>query len=273
MQMDLIIKAIIMGIVEGLTEFLPISSTGHLIVAGRLLALPENLRGTFEIFIQLGAVIAVIIFYWADLFRQFKAVPRDRDVQRLWSGVLVAFVPAAVVGFLLVDWIDEVLFNPVVVALSLIIGGVFFLWIERRSDERETAAVTTSLEAVTLLQALYIGLAQLAALIPGVSRSGASIIGGMLAGLNRRTATQFSFYLAIPTLGVATVYSLLKNFDQISSNDLVALIVGMVVAGVIAWLSIGWLLRYVSNNNFIPFGYYRIFAGTVILLLTFGLNL
>lgn len=271
--MDLIIKAIIMGIVEGLTEFLPISSTGHLIVVGRLLVLPENLRGTFEIFIQLGAVLAVIGFYWADLFRQLTSVHRDREVQGLWLGVLTAFIPAAVVGFLLNDWIDEVLFKPWIVALSLVVGGIIFLLVEHQPTDKKSLPTTIDLMAVTLRQAIAIGLAQLLALIPGVSRSGASIIGGMLVGLDRQTATQFSFYLAIPTLGAATIYKLVSELDKVSSGDLAALIVGTLVSAVVAWLSIGWLLRYVSRNSFIPFGYYRIIAGIIILILSITLKL
>jgi len=258
------VKVIILGIVEGITEFLPISSTGHLIVAAAILNFQAIAGGTFEIFIQLGAVVAVIIFYRAAIFQQVRTVASDSRVQRFWLGIIIAFIPAAVIGFLLRDWIKEVLFSPVVVAVSLIVGGILFLIIERRP-----AAESTANEAVdiTLPQALIVGIAQVTALIPGVSRSGASIIGGRLGGMSRSAATQFSFYLAIPTLGIATIYDLLKSLDQISSDQLAMLIVGAIVSGVVAWVSIGWLLRYVANNTFTVFGYYRIAAGIIILIL------
>ncbi len=257
-------KVILLGIIEGITEFLPVSSTGHLIVAAALLDF-QAAGSTFEIFIQLGAVVAVIAYFSRQLFEQVRRVPSDQGVQRLWLGIVVAFIPAAVIGFLFNDWIDSVLFNPTVVAISLIVGGVIFLIIERRpvSDEGRT----TELTAISLRQALFVGLAQTLALIPGVSRSGASIIGGMLAGLNRQVATEFSFYLAIPTLGVATIYSLVKDLDVLSQNDLVYLIIGAVISGIVAWMSIAWLLRYIARNNFVAFGYYRIIAGALILVL------
>jgi undecaprenyl-diphosphatase len=258
------VKVVILGIVEGITEFLPISSTGHLIVAAALLDFQGSVGGTFEIFIQSGAVVAVILFYRAEIFQQIRTVTSDSRVQRFWLGILVAFIPAAVIGFLLKDWVKEVLFSPAVVGVSLIVGGIIFLFIERRP-----AQVSTVNEAVeiTLSQALIIGIAQTMALIPGVSRSGASIIGGRLGGMNRRAATQFSFYLAIPTLGGATVYDLLTSLDQINTNEMAMLIVGTIVSGIVAWFAIGWLLRFVTNNSFVAFGYYRIVAGIIILIL------
>ena len=262
------IKVIILGIVEGITEFLPISSTGHLIVSAALLDFQNSPNGTFEIFIQLGAVIAVLFYYRRDLFQQAQLLPSDRNTQRFWLGVLVAFIPAAAIGFLLHDWITTTLFSPVVVAASLIIGGIIFLLIERRLP----TATTDELPQMTIQQALLVGIAQITALIPGVSRSGASIIGGMQAGLSRKAATQFSFYLAIPTLGIATLYELLDSLNEISGTQLALLLVGAAVSALVAWLSIGWLLRYVSRNTFVVFGYYRIVAG-VIILLAVALNL
>jgi undecaprenyl-diphosphatase len=259
-------KVIVLGIVEGITEFLPISSTGHLIVASWLLDFQAG-GEIFEIFIQLGAVVAVLAYFSRDLLDQVRRVPSDKGVQRLWLSIIIAFIPAAALGFLFNDWIDSVLFNPRVVALSLIVGGVVFLVIERGKPD-EKPATTTELTAVTPKQALWIGLAQILALIPGMSRSGTSIIGGMLAGLNRQVATQFSFYLAIPTLGIATLYSLFKARDTLSDQALTYLVIGAVVAGIVAWLSIAWLLRYISRNNFVAFGYYRIIAGIIILLLS-----
>ncbi len=264
-----IISAIILGIVEGITEFLPISSTGHLIVAVALLrpqfidTLPE---GTFEIFIQLGAVLAVVVYYWRDLLRQVTTVTRDASVQRLWLALVVAAVPAAVVGFLVRDFVKEVLFNPTVVAISLIVGGAILILIER-SRPKTTDDAEADLSSVSLRQAFLIGLVQVLALIPGVSRAASSIIGGMAVGLNRRTATLFSFYLAIPVLGGATVVDLLLSLDEMQSEGFLYLAIGLVVSFIVALLAIGWLLRYVARNNFIPFGYYRIAAGVVILLL------
>jgi undecaprenyl-diphosphatase len=258
------VKVVILGIVEGITEFLPISSTGHLIVAAALLNFQGSIGGTFEIFIQLGAVVAVIVFYRSEIFQQVRTVTSDSRVQRFWLGIIVAFVPAAVIGFLLKDWIKEILFSPVVVGITLIVGGIIFLVVERRPVT--TTAVTDAVD-IALPQAFMVGIAQTTALIPGVSRSGASIIGGMLGGMNRRAATQFSFYLAIPTLGLATVFDLLTSLDQISGDQLAMLIVGAIISGIVAWLSIGWLLRYVANNTFTAFGYYRICAGIIILIL------
>jgi undecaprenyl-diphosphatase len=260
-----LIKVIILGIIEGLTEFLPISSTGHLIVAAALLDFGAGMGGTFEIFIQVGAVVAVIVYYRAQLLKQVASVPKDRGVQRFWLGIIIAFIPAAALGFLFIDEIKAVLFSPTVVAISLIVGGIIFLVIERMGIAEKAA--THEITAITPRQAIIVGLAQITSLIPGVSRSGASIVGGMLSGLDRATATQFSFYLAIPTLGIATLYDLIKSLSQLRSGDLVFLIVGAVVSGIVAWLSIGWLLRYVSRNSFTAFGYYRIIAGIVILVL------
>lgn len=257
------IKVIILGIVEGITEFLPISSTGHLIVTAALLNFQNSLNGTFEIFIQLGAVVAVIIFYWRDLFQQIRSAPTSRQTQRFWLNIVIACVPAALIGFLLRDWVKAVLFNPAVVASSLIIGGFLFLLVERRPQPETTTQDTLQ---ITLRQALVIGIAQTIAFIPGVSRSGASILGGMQAGLSRQAATQFSFYLAIPTLGGATLVELADALSTISGEQTAALLLGAVVSAAVAWLSIAWLLRYVASNTFVAFGYYRILAGVIILL-------
>lgn len=260
-----LIKVIILGIVEGLTEFLPISSTGHLIVAAALLNFGAGMGGTFEIFIQVGAVVAVIVYYRSELLKQVATVPKDKGVQRFWLGIIIAFIPAAVIGFIFRDKIKEVLFNPTVVAISLIVGGIIFLIVERMGVAEK--ATTHEVTAISPRQAIIVGVSQILALIPGVSRSGASIVGGMLSGLDRSVATQFSFYLAIPVLGIATVYDLVKSLSSLQSSDFVFLIVGAVVSGIVAWFSIGWLLRYVSRNSFTAFGYYRIAAGIVILAL------
>lgn len=258
---------IIMGVVEGVTEFLPISSTGHLIVVGELIGLPSALENTFEIVIQIGAVIAVIGFYWTDLFTQLRTIRESKSVQNLWLGIVIAFIPAAVIGLIFQDFITQYLFDPTPIAIALIVGGIIFLIIEWQGLA-DNAAEDQEVTDVSLRQALTIGIFQVAALFPGMSRSGASIIGGLAAGLNRRVATQFSFYLAIPTLGLATLYELVTNLSVLSASSLVYLLVGIVVSGVVAWLSIGWLLRYISGNNFVIFGYYRILAGIIILIVS-----
>lgn len=259
------VQVVILGIVQGLTEFLPISSTAHLLITSDLMHFQYGIGGTFEIFIQLGTVVAVVGFYLRELLAQARALPGSADVQRFWLGVILAFLPAATAGVLLHDWIKAVVFEtPTVIAASLITGGIIFILVEVLPPRRTTVS---DVRHLTWWQALGIGCAQMCALIPGVSRSGASIVGGMLVGLDRKAATTFSFYLAMPTLGAATIFDLLSALDQLTPDDLGRLLVGTVVAGVVGWLSIGWLLRYVATNNFIPFGIYRIGAGIVILLL------
>ncbi len=261
-------QVVALGIVEGLTEFLPISSTAHLLIAGRLLGFENSIGGTFEIFIQLGAILAVVGFFARDLLAQARAIPTDARTQRFWIAIAVAFLPAALVGLVLRSWIKSVLFDsPTIIAISLIAGGLVLIAIEQAG--RGAARVRELLD-VTLGQALAIGCAQLLALVPGVSRSGSSIVGGMLGGLDRRTATAFSFYLSIPTLGIATIVDLLSSLDQITSGDVARLAVGAAVSFVVAWISIGWLLRYVANHSFVAFGIYRIAAGLLILGLVFA---
>lgn len=272
MLLDLL-KVVVLGIIEGITEFLPISSTGHLIVATAILQpnFSPALTNTFEIFIQLGAVIAVVLYYWRDLWSWLMRARTEPDARRFWIGLMIAVIPAGIVGFLLRDFIKTVLFTPVVVAVALIVGGVILILIERRLGRQPTSDEEFS--ALTYRQAALIGAAQVVALIPGVSRSAASIIGGMLVGLQRKDATRFSFYLAIPTLGGATIIDLLLSLDEIQPNDLLYLAVGTITAGIVAWFAIGWLLRYVSRSTFTAFGYYRIVAGLVILALALVFSL
>jgi undecaprenyl-diphosphatase len=258
-------EVVTLGVVEGLTEFLPISSTAHLLIAADLLRFPSSIGGTFEIFIQLGAILAVILYYARDLAAQARAVPASPLARRFWLGILIAFIPAAIVGLALRKWIKAVLFaSPQIIAASLIVGGIVLIAVELLPRR---PATTTDVERVSFGQALAIGVAQIFALIPGVSRSAASIVGGMLAGLDRSTATTFSFYLAIPTLGAATVVDLLGSLGQLSAGDLTRLAVGTLVAFAVAWLSIGWLLRYVAHHSFVAFGIYRIAAGLAVLAL------
>lgn len=262
-----LLKIIVLGFVQGVTEFLPISSTGHLIIASALLR-PEMSTGsdsTFVNFIQLGSVIAVILYYFRDLLSQVRAIPTEREVRRFWMSIAIAVIPAGILGFLVRDFVKETLRSPMVVAIMLITGGIAFILLERSSFGQR--ATNDNILTVTPRQAVQIGIAQAIALIPGVSRSAASIFGGMSTGLTRTAATRFSFYLAIPTLGGATVIDLLLSLDEINSNDWVYLILGAVVAGIVSWFSIGWLLRYVSQHTFTTFGWYRIGAGIVILVL------
>ncbi|MFQ3647858.1 MAG: undecaprenyl-diphosphate phosphatase [Anaerolineae bacterium] len=273
-MLEELLRVLLLAVVQGITEFLPISSTGHLIVLGRVVALSDTYSGTFEIFIQVGSVVAVVLFYWAELWQQARTVHRDGSVRALWLKLLIAFVPAAGIGFLFADWIEVNLFNSRNVALALIVGGVLFIMVERlRPSPQETRPrdeIMADLRTITYRQAIIVGLWQILALLPGMSRSGMTIIGGMLSGLQRATATLFTFYLAIPTLGVATVYSLLRSLNRIPAEDLVYLFVGAVIAAIVSYLAIAWLLRYVSRNTFVPFGVYRIGLGLLILALLAG---
>lgn len=267
---------VISGIVEGVTEFLPVSSTGHLIITSDLLQF-DSLQGTFEIFIQIGAVIAVILFYRAELLGQVQSVVSSQsdsdgdkiktaNTRRLWIGIIIAFIPAAVIGLLFGSLLYEWLFNPNTVAIALIVGGLTFLIVEYFMQGKEAEVQFIEECPLTYQQALLVGLWQILALVPGMSRSGMSIIGGMLSGLDRQRATQFSFYLAMPTLGAATIYTLFTDLESISGNDFFLLGLGALVSGIVAWFSIGWLLRYVASNSFILFGYYRIVVGIIILI-------
>lgn len=263
-----LLKTIVLGFIEGVTEFLPISSTGHLLVAARMIDFQRDAGGTFEIFIQLGAVFAVVVFYRATLIDQVRRVRTDVGVQRLWLAVVLATVPAAVIGLVLREWIKNNLFVPPVIALAFIVGGVILIVIDRRPVTFDSSdSQTNRLESVTIRQALMVGCTQVVALIPGVSRSAASIIGGMFSGMSRRTATEFSFFLAIPTLGGATLLDLLLSIDDIQPDEWVYLFVGLIVSFLVAWAAIAWLLRFVARHNFVSFGVYRIIAGVFVLLL------
>lgn len=269
MDMDNIIKVIILSLIEGITEFLPISSTGHLIIGTEVLNF-DAMGAVFEIFIQIGAVVAVIFYYRATFMTHARTVWYTPQIRKFWFLIIVAFIPAAVLGLLFDDKIEALLFSPTVVAISLIVGGVVFLVVEqlpRFRDELDEPDGEDQLTEVTFRQALVVGLVQVLALIPGMSRSGSSIVGGMLAGMNRRIATEFSFFLAIPTLGGATVYTLVRSLDELKGDDLFLLALGAVLSGVFAWFAIDWLLKFISRNSFVVFGFYRILAGIVILLL------
>jgi undecaprenyl-diphosphatase len=258
----LLVKAAIMGVVEGLTEFLPISSTGHLILAGALLGFDDEKAKVFDIAIQTGAILAVIIVYWQKIRDTLVALPTQQQAQRFSLNVLIAFLPAVVLGLLFGKAIKANLFTPAVVASTFILGGFVILWAEKRPP---TAVRIHEVDEMSPLDALKVGLAQCLAMIPGTSRSGATIIGGMLLGLSRKAATEFSFYLAIPTLIGAGAYSLFKERALLSAADLPMFLVGLVLSFVSAWICVRWLLRYISSHSFVPFAWYRIAFGIVVL--------
>ena len=249
-----LVHALILGLVEGITEFLPISSTGHLILAGDLLGANDERWSVFNIVIQTGAMLAVVWEYRARFFRIDVA---------LYRNLLIAFIPAAVFGLLFSKIIKGYLFHAVPVALAFIAGGVIILLVER--NPRAQARVDTS-SAMTWLDALKVGFAQCFALIPGTSRSGATIIGGMLFGLSRKAATEFSFFLAVPTLVAAGAYDFLKHRSLFSSSDLPVFGVGSITAFVSAFVVVRWLIRYVATHDFKPFAWYRIGFGLIVLL-------
>ena len=266
MDITLLIKAALMGIVEGLTEFLPISSTGHLILAGALLGFDDDKAKVFDIAIQTGAIFAVILVYWQKIRDTLVALPTEKQAQQFALNILVAFVPAVLLGLLFGKAIKAHLFTPVVVASTFILGGFIILWVERRQKTTPAVARIHEVEAMTVTDALKVGLVQCLAMVPGTSRSGATIIGGMLLGLSRKAATDFSFYLAIPTLIGAGVYSLYKDRALLSVADLPLFGVGLLFSFVSAWLCIRWLLRYIATHSFVPFAWYRIAFGVVVLV-------
>jgi undecaprenyl-diphosphatase len=262
----LLLKATLMGIVEGLTEFLPVSSTGHLILAGSLLDFTDaTVRSAklFEIVIQAGAIFAVVLVYRERVGEALRGVfAGDAKQRRFVLNVLIGFLPAAILGVLFNSAIKAHLFTPLVVASTFILGAFVILWAERRPS---STVRIHSVDEMTPVDALKVGLAQSLALVPGTSRSGATIIGGMLFGLSRQAATDFSFFLAIPTLIGASVYSLWKDRGALSAADMPVLVVGTVVSFVVAIVVVRWLLRYISTHTFTPFAWYRIAFGIVVL--------
>ena len=257
--------AIVYGIVEGITEFLPISSTGHLILTGNLMGVPwtKEVKDAFEVVIQGGAILSVLVYYWRD-FLKIRHVNTDPQQRTLWLGVLVACVPAVILGLLFGDAIKATLFRPSVVAWALIVGGILMWLIESRRVTPNVDAI----EKIGVRRSLMIGTLQCLALLwPGFSRSASSILGGMVLGLDRPTATKFSFYLGVPTLGGAALRDFIKNRDILAEIGVLNVLLGAAVSFVVAYLSIGWLLRFVSTNNFKPFAIYRVVVGVLILVL------
>ncbi len=265
MDIPLLIKAAILGVVEGLTEFLPISSTGHLILAGQLLGFVGDKAKLFEIVIQSGAILAVCIEYRQRLWAAVTEFGTNERARRFWFNLAIAFMPLALLGLAFSKIIKAHLFNATTVAITFILGGLVILWVER-SGRGPRAVRVAEVDDMHALDALKLGIAQTFALLPGTSRSGATIIGGMLFGLSRKAATEFSFFLAVPTLLAASVYSLYKERHLLSADDLGMWVVGFVSAFISAFVCVRWLIRFVSTHDFKPFAWYRIVFGALVLL-------
>lgn len=276
--MDILIS-IIFGIVEGITEWLPISSTGHLILLEQFLSfnnVSENFFDMFEVVIQFGAILAVVVMYWKNIFpftnKKGKGYKKngflshiDRNIMNMWGKILVACIPAAIIGLLLDDKINELFYNPTVIAIALIVFGIAFIFIENWNKSRKAEPRVTDTIQITYRDALIIGLFQLiAAVFPGTSRSGATIIGGLLIGLSRKTAAEFTFYLAIPVMFGASLLKLVKFGLAFTGTELAILIVGMIAAFVVSVLVIKFLMNYIKKHDFKPFGWYRIILGILV---------
>ena len=276
MELLLITKAIILGVVEGLTEFLPISSTGHLILVGDLLDFNDERGKAFEVIIQFGAILAVCWEFREKIWKVVSTFSANAVSRRFVLNVLIASIPAMGLAFIFGKYIKAVLFSPVPVASAFIVGGLIIFWAEWRQKQRQyrsSKAYIQSIDDLTYLDALKVGIAQCAALIPGTSRSGATIIGGMLFGIPRAIATEFSFFLAIPVIGGATAYELLKLWHApvaISGEFTLAIAIGFIASFIAAFISVRWLLHYVASHTFIPFAWYRIIFGTLVLLTAYS---
>ena len=262
MDFSLLLKALVLGIVEGVTEFLPISSTGHLIVVGDLLNYNDEQSKVFKIVIQLGAILAVCWDFRERIGKVIGGLRTDPVQQRFATLIFVGFLPSLVLGFLFHSTIKAYLFNPITVAGALIVGGFVILYIEKRAYQPRYE----KLEDISWREALSVGFAQSIAMFPGVSRAGATIMGGMVFGLSRKAATEFSFFLAIPTMLAATVYDVYKNWALLRLDDLPVFAVGFVAAFIAAMLTVKGLLKFVSNHTFVPFAWYRIVFGGVVLV-------
>jgi undecaprenyl-diphosphatase len=268
MQDQSIIQALLLGILEGLTEFLPVSSTGHILLAGHFLGF-ESTGKAFEVLIQLGAILAILSVYFGRLWSMLVSLPSDRGTQHFVAGILIAFLPAAIIGALAHDFIKTVLFeSPMLICIMLILGGIVLLWIDRWATAPRFFDVTRFPLAVYL----GIGLFQCLAMIPGTSRSGATIVGSLLMGVEKRAAAEFSFFLAMPTMAGAFAYDLYKNRDVLSAADLPIIATGFIASFVVAILVVRSLLDFVSRRGYAPFGWWRIVVGTVALfaLLVWG---
>lgn len=273
MDLILLLKAVILGVVEGLTEFLPISSTGHLILVGDLLDFNDERGKAFEVIIQFGAILAVCWEFREKLLKVVTSFSESAQSRRFVLNLLIASIPAMGLAFLFGKYIKAVLFSPIPVASAFIVGALIIFWAEGRQKKITTTSHIKTVDDLSPLEALKVGLAQCAALIPGTSRSGATIIGGMLFGLPRAVATEFSFFLAIPVIGGATAYELLKLWKTpvaFSGEFSLAIAVGFVSAFISAFVCVRWLIHYVAHHNFIPFAWYRIAFGLLVLFTAYS---
>ncbi|MBU3546666.1 undecaprenyl-diphosphate phosphatase [Polynucleobacter sp. MWH-Jannik1A5] len=273
MDLILLLKAVILGVVEGLTEFLPISSTGHLILVGDLLDFNDERGKAFEVIIQFGAILAVCWEFREKLLKVITSFSESAQSRRFVLNLLIASIPAMGLAFLFGKYIKAVLFSPIPVASAFIVGALIIFWAEGRQKKITTTSHIKTVDDLSPLDALKVGLAQCAALIPGTSRSGATIIGGMLFGLPRAVATEFSFFLAIPVIGGATAYELLKLWKApvvFSGEFSLAIAVGFVSAFISAFVCVRWLIHYVAHHNFIPFAWYRIAFGLLVLFTAYS---
>lgn len=264
--LPLLVKAAILGLVEGLTEFLPVSSTGHLILAASLLGFSGEKEKMFNVAIQTGAMLAVIGYFRVRIVQTLRGIRRERAAQRFAMQVIVAFMPAAVLGLAFGSWVKAHLFQPIPVAVAFIVGGLVILWVENRQARHPQSVRIPSMDDMTVADALKVGIAQCFALIPGTSRSGATIIGGMIFGLSRKAATEFTFYLAIPTLIAAGVWDGWKHRALLSASDIPLFSVGLAVSFFSALACVHWLMRYVASHDFRVFAWYRIAFGGVVLI-------
>lgn len=254
-------KAVMLGLVEGATEFLPVSSTGHLIIVGDLLGLTDEKWKVFDVAIQLGAILAVCWEYRAKIAFTISHMLSNATAQRFVMNLIVAFLPAAIIGFLFIKPIKAMFFNPITVAIALIVGALVIFWVEKR----RTTPRVQEVDDMSLREAILVGLAQAVSVIPGTSRAGATIIGGLLSGMSRKAATEFSFFLAIPTMFAATFYDVFKHRDLFVAGDLPVFAVGFVVSFIAALVAVRVLIRFVSNHTFNGFAWYRIVLGLVLL--------
>ncbi len=258
-----ILKAVFLGLIEGLTEFIPVSSTAHLLIASKIINFQSISNNIFEVVIQLGAILAICVLYRKKIFDLIFKI-KERSQQKFILNVTLAFLPAAVIGVAIHDLIKTYLFSSSVIAIALIVGGILMIIIDRNPKEQNSKI--TDLDEITPKTAFFIGLFQCIAMIPGTSRSGATIIGGLLLGLGRKTATEFSFFLAIPTIAGASVYDFFKNSSELTSSNLYLILIGLVVSFLSALFVIKWFINFVSKHSFVSFGIYRIIIGILVLL-------
>jgi len=258
--LEIVIKAIILGVIEGLTEFIPVSSTAHLILASELFDFSYIKNGVFEVSIQLGAIFAICFLYRKKLFDVVFTIHKKKSSRDFVINISLAFLPAVIAGMLLYGFVKSTLFSINVIAVTLIIGGIVIIWVEKLNIKPKSYKI----EELSKLQSIFIGFFQILAMAPGVSRSGATIIGGLLLRLDRKIATEFSFFLAIPTIIGAVSYDIYKNYHLLDWSNFGIILIGFVSAFISSLVIIKWLINFISHNNFIPFAYYRIILGVLL---------